>query len=98
MTKSRVHKQSQDLHHGAMAEEAANKIPTSKYLTYYRLRHGRVLWARRPLVELMPSPHIQSSWRLDINPPPGCWWVVHIKIRSGRSVSEPYLTKDSLAR
>jgi hypothetical protein len=49
-------------------------------------------------VELMPSLHTQTSWRLDINPPPGCWWVFPFRIRSGRSGSETDLTEDSLAR
>lgn len=46
---------------------------------------------------LMPSPHIQWSWRLTNYPPPGCWWVARIKIGSEGSVSETYLTEDSLA-
>ena len=38
MTKSLVHIQNQDSRHGATVEEAANKIPTTKYLTYFQFR------------------------------------------------------------
>ena len=49
-------------------------------------------------VGVMPNPHIQISWRLDINSPTESYWVIHFKNGFGRSGSETYLTEDSLAR